>query len=251
MDLLALFTLKIELRRWQVLGHRPVLWWRDDDAREPTEGLERLLDLAAGLPLSLAVIPDGDRSALAARLTSSANITVSQHGIDHANRAAPGQPASEYEPNVRRADKAERIAQGRRTLEAAGLEPAFYTPPWNQIDPDLPKVLPAAGYDRMSAYDGMPVAAGLIRVDCNLDVMRWKGGARFRGWGPTLRRLTRLLRQRRRAGDFDRPIGLLTHHLQQDSRAWGFLEWFLAFTRRRFTWRSYEALAIAPVSQRD
>jgi hypothetical protein len=55
--------------------------------------------------------------------------------------------------------------------------------------------------------------------------------------------LTRLLARRRRAGDFDAPIGLLTHHLAHDEAAWAFLEWFLAFGRRRFRWRGFEQLA--------
>jgi hypothetical protein len=46
-----------ELDRWEEAGRVAQLWWRDDDAVAPTPALDRLLDVAAGIPLSLAVIP--------------------------------------------------------------------------------------------------------------------------------------------------------------------------------------------------
>jgi hypothetical protein len=241
-NLLALFALEIELRRWAALGRIPLIWWRDDDARDATPALDRLLDLADGLPLSLAIIPDGDRSRLGARLARLTTVTASQHGVDHVNRSAPGQPASEYATGVATADKIVKVARGRNVLLAAGLDPVFYTPPWNAIDGDLPEVVRAVGYGGISAHEGSAPTRGLARVDCGLDVMRWKGRPRFRGRGAALRRLARLLRERRRAGAFERPIGLLTHHLAQDEPSWAFLQWFLTFARRRFAWRSFAEL---------
>ncbi|MGH1559493.1 hypothetical protein ACRAWD_21180 [Caulobacter segnis] len=39
--------------------------------------------------------------------------------------------------------------------------------------------------------------------------------------------MRRLLKQRRLAGRWDEPIGLLTHHLDHDHATWLFLEQFL------------------------
>lgn len=242
MNLFALAALKIELSRWTRRGRAPVIWWRDDDARGPTPALDRLLALAGGLPLSLAVIPDGDLPGLARRLAGAANVAVSQHGVDHANRSLAGQGASEYRSGARKAEMIERIGHGRAAMAAAGLDPLFYTPPWNEIHPALPRALAAAGFERLSAYEGSAPTCELVRLDCCLDILRWRGGARFRGSGPALTRLTRLLAQRRRREDFQAPIGLLTHHLAHDEAAWAFLAWFLAFGRLHFDWRSFEQL---------
>ena len=47
-----------ELHLWAKAGRTPVLWWRDDDAREPTPALERLLDLSRrhDAPLTVAAV---------------------------------------------------------------------------------------------------------------------------------------------------------------------------------------------------
>lgn len=46
-------------------------------------------------------------------------------------------------------------------------------------------------------------------------------------------------------GAWDAPVGLLTHHLDHDEPAWGFLERFIALTRdgRPFEWVGLRTLA--------
>jgi len=131
---LARGRLEHELRAWRKLGHTPRLWWRDDDARKPTPALDRLLNAAQGTPISLAVIPDGDLPALAQRLKAAANVTISQHGIDHSNRLPTGGRRSEYAPGTSQQHINAAIAGGRDALKAAGFEPRFYTPTWNEFD---------------------------------------------------------------------------------------------------------------------
>ena len=46
-----------EFDRWADQGLTATLWWRDDDAIAPTPALDRLLDAAGPVPLTLAVIP--------------------------------------------------------------------------------------------------------------------------------------------------------------------------------------------------
>ena len=54
-DLLA------ELDLYGAEGEPATLWWRDDDAIEPTDPLARMIDLAErhAVPLTIAVIPAG------------------------------------------------------------------------------------------------------------------------------------------------------------------------------------------------
>ena len=56
----AFGPVKQELRIWREQGLVLPIWWRDDDATEPTPALDRLLGLAAslGAPLHLAVVPE-------------------------------------------------------------------------------------------------------------------------------------------------------------------------------------------------
>ncbi|MCH6588741.1 MAG: hypothetical protein IH805_10580 [Proteobacteria bacterium] len=56
-----------ELDAWAAAGRAATLWWRDDDAVEPSADLERLLGLAAArdIPIALAAIPARASEALA------------------------------------------------------------------------------------------------------------------------------------------------------------------------------------------
>ena len=76
----AFGPVKQELRIWREQGLVLPIWWRDDDATEPTPALDRLLGLAAslGAPLHLAVVPEPAGPDLAARLASTSAALVSR-----------------------------------------------------------------------------------------------------------------------------------------------------------------------------
>ena len=80
-------ALSEELDQWSQLGQIATFWWRDDDATQPSDRLDRLLDIAAGTPIALAVIPMAAAPALANRLAGATNITIMQHGFAHTNHA--------------------------------------------------------------------------------------------------------------------------------------------------------------------
>jgi len=231
--------LRLELQRWRRAGRRPVLWWRDDDAREDTAALRRLLAMAAsaGAPLTLAVIPDGDRSGLAPLLSE--GVTVAQHGVDHLNRRDQG-GSGEFAPDAGIETIAAALAAGWSRLAALPGALKLFVPPWNAIHPALPQALADAGYIGWSAWAQDRPGGAPPRIDCHLDLMRWGGGARFRGRGAFLGRFTRLLAERRRGEAWDDPIGVLSHHLDHDEAAWAFLDELLA--RPEFDWRGLPAL---------
>lgn len=220
-----------ELRLWTKAGHAPVLWWRDDDARGPTGALEQLLRLARRhqAPLTLAAIAGPRLPLLVRRVERDLHVEIAVHGFKHVNRQPEGRGFGE----IVETDQIEWVrAQLRATVTAfvrAGVNPSLFVPPWNNLRPQLMAVLPDSPLRAVSGFDQTAsVQGGVARLDVHLDVLRWKDAARFRGQWKFLGRMRRLLKQRRLAGQWDEPIGLLTHHLDHDHATWLFLERFLA-----------------------
>src|SRR5271169_1991792 len=93
--------LMAELDCWEEAGKVATLWWRDDDAVAPTARLDRLLSIASGVPVSLAVIPADAEQELAQwlahfrRSAPKACVVVLQHGWRHLNRLG-GAKKSEF-----------------------------------------------------------------------------------------------------------------------------------------------------------
>ena len=138
--------LEQELAAWSAAGETASLWWRDDDAVEPTAALARLLDLAAThkLPLALAVVPARASSRLAQTIAgAAAEVALLQHGYAHANCAAPGQKKSELGPAPTECRQfAKSLARGARYLMGARCSTALdcsalpvLVPPWNRYGP--------------------------------------------------------------------------------------------------------------------
>src|SRR5689334_15237516 len=91
-----------ELDRWEEAGRTATLWWRDDDAAKPTSALERLIGIAPGIPIALAVIPAQAEEGLAVWLAAlersgqRAHIAILQHGWRHVNHSSVGKKKSEF-----------------------------------------------------------------------------------------------------------------------------------------------------------
>jgi hypothetical protein len=237
--------LESELRLWVQAGRRARLWWRDDDARAPGEALDRLLAASAahGAPLTLAVIPDGDLTALAQRLAGQDLVSVVQHGVDHENRRE-GPQAGEFPHHWLRLRVSTQVRAGWVRLQALPGVHKIYVPPWNDVHPQLAGALADSGYLGWSAAPETEPPPLPPRVDIHLDLLRWRGGARFRGEAKVLEALREQLAERRKAQRWDDPIGILTHHLVMDEPAWAFLDSFLAWTmgRRALTWAALPTL---------
>jgi hypothetical protein len=243
LDIIALARLNHELAIWRRAWKSPILWWRDDDAREPTWKLKRLLHVRDSLPLTLAVIPDGNMQELASHLKGVEGITIAQHGVDHENRLRAGGPRSEFPEWTQQEEINAAVASGRARMTAAGLNPGLFVPPWNEPTDMQLTAVAAVGYDTYSiGVNGAP-RNGLKHVGAQVDVLRWKGEPRFRGRRRIFDALRKQLERRRESGQFDEPIGILTHHLVHDEKTWDFLEWFVEFSTPRFDWRSIDETA--------
>lgn len=220
-----------ELALWNKAGHAPVLWWRDDDARVATGALEQLLALSRrhDAPLTIAAIAGPSLSLLVRRVAKEPHVELAVHGFKHVNRQPEGQGSGE----ILDSDDVDWVrAQLRSTVmtfHRAGVAPTLFVPPWNNLKPQLLEALPDSSICVVSGFEQASGRAnGVTRLDAHLDVLRWKGGARFRGSWKFLSRMRRLMAERRKAGQWDEPIGLLTHHLDHDKATWLFLESFLA-----------------------
>ncbi|MBB3996369.1 polysaccharide deacetylase family protein [Aureimonas pseudogalii] len=219
-----------ELDRWADAGRTLDLWWRDDDACDETSALDRLLALSGryDLPVALAVVPATATPALVRRLRGT-RAAVLQHGWRHANHARLGGRAVECGGDRPVEAVLAEFRLGRERLAAlfaARFHPVM-VPPWNRIERAVAERLPGEGYRALSGFGPPAFGPGVPNeINADLDVLRWKGGARFAG-AQKLERTMREALAARREGGIDRPFGLLTHHLSHDEDTWAFLDHFV------------------------
>lgn len=212
-------------------GRTLAFWWRDDDARRPTAPLMRLLALrrAAGVPLALAVIPDGVEAELAKTLADEDSVAVLLHGWRHANHASEGQKRAEFGDHRPISVMLDEAAAGHAAL--AGLFPGrflpAFVPPWNRIGEGVRTGLAEAGARGLSTF-GRTTLAEPHRLNTHLDLMNWREA---RGLAPAEadRLLAAEIDHRLNGGGDGEPIGLLSHHLQHDEAAWTLLDALLDF----------------------
>ncbi len=226
-----------ELDCWGEAGWVAPLWWRDDDAVAATPELAKLLRIAGGRPVALAVIPALATADLAAALAGVPAAGVLQHGWCHANRG--NGKKSEYPSGLSASVVAAEIAAGRDCLAALFGSRALpvFVPPWNRIAPELLGVLAASGIAAVStiASPTKPESsasqptkrnvAGPGIIDVHVDLTDWKGGRRFIGAAAALGRLVYWLRRARLGNTAPSAlIGILTHHLIMDRATAAFVE---------------------------
>ncbi len=229
-------NLSEELDAWAAAGRRATLWWRDDDAVEPSPELARLLALARArdLPLALAVIPARASEALAEWLKADpARPALLQHGYAHQNHARDGEKKEELGAQRPVHVVLEELARGwgRMTALFGETWAPILVPPHNRIAEAVVQGLAELGFRGLSTIG--PRAAveptpGLVQVNTHLDIMHWPPPRGFLGKAESLEILVAQLRARRLgAADAAEPTGLLTHQPAHDEPAWAFLETLL------------------------
>ena len=216
------------LSRARDVGRLPTLWWRDDDATEPTPPLARLIELSrsAAVPLALAVVPLGAVPALFEGLPA----RVLMHGTDHRNRAAPGEKKTEFSAAEPAEHALRRLVAGRERLAALagdGFLPVL-APPWNRFPRALAPRLPEAGLLGLSGFGPRAESApGVAEINTHVDIIDWRGTRGFVGDEAAIGALLKHL-----ARKSDEPTGVLTHHARHDEAAWAFLMRLFERTRR-------------------
>lgn len=213
--------LETELRRWEDAGRVARFWFRDDDAVNPSEPLDRLLGLSEqfSIPMALAVIPAFTGEALASRLGGEELVTVTVHGWSHENHASVSEKKQELGTHRPTADVLAELGDGfvkLKTLYGPQLAPVL-VPPWNRIASGLLPDLSGLGYRALSVY-GAARQAPLAQINTHVDIMDWHGTG---GCKPHAEIVADMVRElKRRFEGSDEPIGLLTHHLVHDEAAW-------------------------------
>ena len=245
-DSMAWEPLRRELDRWQAAGRVARFWLRDDDAVEPTQPLDMLLDLTGEheIPLTLAVIPGLTGEELAARLARETTVAVAVHGWSHTNYGGPAGKKQELGGERPAEAVLGELHEGFRLLKRlhpAGFLPML-VPPWNRIDAALIPALPALGFAALSVYGRAKQESPMPLLNTHVDIIDWHGTRGGRGEAELVAELVTELRDRF-AGS-DEPVGVLAHHLVHDAAAWKFLSALFAMTSRHpaVLWSSSAAL---------
>lgn len=227
--------LDAELDRWRAAGMILPLWWRDDDAVTVTPELDRLSGLSndLGLPVHLAVIPEGATPELAGYVTEHPHLIPVVHGWSHENHAPAGEKKVEFGAHRPLADLVDLCQSARARLRALfgdRLAPMF-VPPWNRTTDDLIAQLPGCGYTMISTFkprESALTAPGLLRVNTHLDPIYWRGGGSLADPDTLIAQVAGQLADRREGrADNGEPYGILTHHLVHDEAVWAFTETLL------------------------
>lgn len=217
-----------ELRYWAEQGRTATLWWRDDDAREVTESLRRLLALstASRTPVGLAVIPRDAAPDLDAAVAGCPGAWPLLHGWGHVDHAPAGTHWDEYPAKRPRAERLAELARGRSRLAGMPRFVPALVPPWNRSPDDLLDALPGIGLGGVSGWGARPkaeAAPGVRIGNVHVDPIDWQRGG-FIGVDAALGQLINHLSARRLGHvDPDEPTGLMTHHPVHDEACWWFL----------------------------
>lgn len=229
-----------ELDAWRARGRRATLWLRDDDACADSPALRRLLDLARGyrVPVAIAAIPAAADATLVDAIACCSDATIVQHGYAHRNHARAGARSAELGDERELRVVLDELARGRERLERAFGERfvPVLVPPWNRVANDLVPHLASAGFTGLSRFgprrQAMP-AAGLREANTHVDPIAWRRDRQFIGAKAAIERIVTHLRARReRTCDADEATGFLAHHLAFDAAAWAFLDALLQHTWR-------------------
>ncbi len=207
---------------------KPVRFWlRDDDAVAPEPALDQLLELAQtySVPLTLALIPAFTGEALQHRLASAQHVAVAVHGWSHQNHAPQGEKKQELGLHRAQPQVVAELRRGFNHLSSL-YETQFLpmlVPPWNRISNALVPELSTIGFRALSTF-GDQAHDAIVMLNTQVDIIDWKGN---RGGRTTHDLVTEIIAQLRTS---QAAIGILTHHLVHDDRAWEFLEQLFSAT---------------------
>jgi hypothetical protein len=216
-----------EAARWHDGGRAADLWWRDDDAADGTAALDRLLALHrdTAAPLALAVVPAHATPALARCLAGEAALDVLQHGYAHVNHAPSAEKKIELGPHRPAMVVLGELGTGWLALERllGSRSLPVLVPPWNRIAPSLVPTLPEIGFRGLSTFGPRRRTRlrSLVEVNTHVDLLAWHGHRGFVGEEAALTALVGALTTARTASA--EPVGVLSHHLAMDAKAWDFL----------------------------
>lgn len=228
--------LDTELELWDASGRLATLWWRDDDAIEPTHRLDQLLTISFDnhAPCAIAVVPNLLKPELVPVLNNSPFAFPLQHGFQHINHAPKGEKAAEFGNHRDRQLIEAELSEGWGYLSALDRLAPVFVPPWNRMSDELNAHLASLGIIGVSQHAPRKfeiAKGGLRQVNTHVDIINWRANRGFVGEGKALHELISHLSARRLGSvDAEEPTGVLTHHLDHDEGCWSFMDKLLRWT---------------------
>ncbi len=229
-----------EIELWHDAHMTLPLWWRDDDAIEPTAQLEQLIGIATDndIPVHLAIIPKFATKELRDRISQTPYIIPVTHGWSHESHSPVDQKNAEFGSNRPIEDSIQDLILGADRMSdlfGSGMK-SMFVPPWNRINPDLSEHLVAIGYDNLSTYLPRNTKYNiekLEQINTHIDPISWKIDKSLIQSDTLITNIANALKDRRLGlTDNDEPFGLLTHHLIHDDAIWDFVKQFLTIMRK-------------------
>jgi hypothetical protein len=245
-----------ELDSWQRNGELARFWWRDDDAQIDNKPFKRLIQLAevTSAPLILAVSPGIISESFVEKLNGIRNVHMAAHGFRHVNYnkgALTAEFGNDRPLEVMIAEIEHLAKKFASMFPNRGL--SMFVPPWHGLDQRLIPYLSRSGFKCLSMHESFSVRAAQIffakipsikmafarpgskslkaqSMDrANIAINFLSSGARHLLKVNPLHQALGALRLRRLGLiAIDRPIGLMTHHLQHDESAWEQLSQLIA-----------------------
>ncbi len=228
-----------ELELWDQENRIATFWWRDDDAIEPTDDLDRLLNIGFdnAAPCTIAVVPHLMKASLPPLLNESPVAFPVQHGYQHINHAPAGEKAAEFGDHRARDVIEAELSEGWQTLGVFDRLAPVFVPPWNRMTDDVNPFLASLGIKGVSQHAPRKfeiAKGGLRQVNTHVDIINWRTTRGFVGDEKALKELISHLKDRRLAVvDPDEPTGVLTHHLNHDAGCWDFMDKLLRSTLKK------------------
>ncbi|MBX2879590.1 MAG: polysaccharide deacetylase family protein [Granulosicoccus sp.] len=202
-------------------GTQVKFWLRDDDAIQPGMQLQRLLRLTAQnrVPLLLAVIPANTDQRLTECLKQTDLVKIAVHGWSHQNHAPANEKKQELGLHRSQREVLAELSRARERIKT--LFPEHFVPvlvpPWNRISEQLIPSLGSVGFSALSVF-GTRQFTEIETINTHVDLIDWKGSRGGRDPKELVEELSLCVRES------VEPIGLLTHHLDHDDKAWLFLK---------------------------
>jgi hypothetical protein len=206
------------------------IWWRDDDAIEPTPALDRLSAISdkIGVSIHLAVIPKTARDALVPFIHERPYFIPCVHGWAHINTAPTGLKKSEFGVPRDTAEQDLKLALDRMEYLFSDGCLALFVPPWNRMDTSLQSVLTSLNYSGFSTHGPRPKTTTLPQINTHIDPVFWRGDGRLSDPANLITQAVDILDARCNGEqDASEPFGLLTHHLVHVPEVWEFSAAFM------------------------
>lgn len=213
------------LKQAQDEGRYIKFWWRDDDATKASPALEQLAhsSLQAQASVLLAVIPQTAGKSLRTALDEHSHLVPCVHGWAHINHAPQGEKKAELGKYRALTEIKGEITTALHHLKKVLGDDilAVMVPPWNRISGDVVQCLVSIGYQGVSGFANNLEAYApddLIVASTHIDIIDWRGEYSIARTGKPAGIVASEIAAEILSGRDE--IGLLSHHLVHDQKAW-------------------------------